>query len=434
MSWQYRNYFEIVVLIRISDNMKKLLVLNWRSEIHDIITQSGNSAVYVLDKKYLYTDYQRCVDECIEKDADYIIVENLSDINTVFSLISYIRSKGDFDDVLSCDETTQFAASVLLRDVFSNDAEARIYASTRDKRLMKLELEPHVSMARWFSVIDYCERGRISSLPEGFNFPIVLKPVNRFLSAETYKIHDLTQLNDALDKNKLNLCDFIGEEFISGDEFEVDVIWCEGKVRHIYIAKYQVTRLHGYNNRIPRITTYLPYTGHEELYDRLEAECKASASVLEIRSGVTHAEFFVNDDKVVLGEIAFRHPGGAGNKTLSLATGEGLLEMGLRARLGWHEGETSEKYIDGFYIGNIDARPHSSGIVESVTPKDKILSLPGVLDVIYRIRLNHYIEAFGRESWCALAVIKSDNIDDLITKLRNVQDNFEVEFKEEISV
>ncbi len=414
--------------------MKKFLVLNWRNEIHDIISQSGNSAVYVIDKKYLYTDYQRCVNECIENKVPFIIVENLSDINTVFSLISYIKSKEGFNDVLSCDETTQFAASVISRVVFSDNAGSKIYASTRDKRLMKLELMPYVKMARWFSVFDYCVEGKMQSLPAGFDFPLVLKPVNRFLSAETYWIQNIEELNTALEKNRLNLCDFIAEEFINGDEYEVDVIWSEGSVRHIYIAKYQVTRLHGYTNRIPRITVYLPYTGHEELYDRLEAECVAAASALGISSGVTHAEFFVNGESVVLGEIAFRHPGGAGNKTLSLATGEGLLEMGLRARLGWHEGEPTEKYIDGFYIGNIDARPHASGIVESVTPKESILSLPGVLDVIYRIRMDHHIEAFGRESWCALAVIKSDNITDLVEKLRNVQSNFKVKFREELNV
>lgn len=418
----------------VNEIMKKFLVLSWRNEIHRIISESGNSALYVLDKKYLYTDFERCVEECENNSVPYIVVENLSDINTVYSLISYIKSKGDFDDVLSCDETTQFAASVIARDVFNDHTTANIYASLRDKRLMKVELMSAVNMARWFSVIDYCINGRINFLPEGFAFPLVLKPINRFLSAETYKINDIEELNIALAKNRHNLCDFIAEEFIKGDEYEVDVVWSEGNVRHIYIAKYQVTRLYGHNNCVPRITTFLPYTGHENLYDRLEKECIAVASAVNIKNGVTHAEFFLEDSRVVLGEIAFRHPGGAGNKTLSIATGEGLLEMGLRSRLNWHKSETEEKYIDGFYIGNIDARPHASGVVQSVTPKEELLSLPGVLDVVYRVRMNHYIEAFGRESWCALAVIKSDNLEDLIAKLQRVQTHFKVNFKEEENV
>ena len=414
--------------------MKKILVLSWRNEIHDIIRESGNTALYVLDKKYLYTDFERCVNECEDNKVPYIVVENLSDINTVYSLISYVKSKGDFDDVLSCDETTQFAASVIAKDVFNDHTTANIYASLRDKRLMKVELMSAVSMARWFSVIDYCTNDRIDALPEGFTFPLVLKPINRFLSAETYKINDTEELNIALAKNRLNLCDFIVEEFIKGDEYEADVVWSEGKVRHIYIAKYQVTRLYGHNNRVPRITTFLPYTGHEDLYARLEKECVAVASAVNISNGVTHAEFFLDGNRTILGEIAFRHPGGAGNKTLTMATGEGLLEMGLRSRLNWHKGESEDKYIDGFYIGNIDARPHASGVVQGVTPKEELLALPGVLDVVYRIRMNHFIEAYGRESWCALVVIKSDSLEDLLSKLQLVQTHFKVKLIEEENV
>ncbi|CAI2533178.1 Uncharacterised protein [Serratia ficaria] len=413
--------------------MKKYFVLNWRKEIFELITASGNDAVYVIDKKYLYTDFDRCLKECLDFGVDHIVVEDLGNINSVYSLISYLKeNEGRFSDVFSFDESTQFAAALINREVFGNTHMADLLLATRDKRQMRNTLAGTVSMPAHFSVLDSIIDGRIDFLPENFYFPLILKPVNRFLSAETYLVRTYDELNEALNKNKYNLSDFICEEYIDGSECNVDIIWERGELKAIYIATYYVPRLTGYNNRIPKMTTYIPYQGNECFYEKLKSVNEKIAQRLNIENGVTHGEFFIRNEEVYLGEIAFRHPGGAANQCIKLAIGEGLLEQGLRARLNYHNGEPCLARLDDYYIGNIDVRPSRSGVVTGFTPADELLSLPGVIDVIYRVRLNHYIEDYGRESWCVIAILKGKDRDTLIAQMKNVQENFSCTFSEPV--
>lgn len=411
----------------------EFLVLNWRSEIHSAFVKAKKSATYVLDRKALYTEFEAAARECELLDVSYIIVPDLNDVGTIYALVSFLlENKSNYKKVLSCDEKTQYAAAIISREVFGDSLAAEIALHTKDKRWMKNFLRGTIRMANHFSVVTYAPKGHIDALPSEFEFPIVLKPVNRLGSSDTYLVEDIVTLNRWLEKFRNHLAEFICEEYIAGTEHNVDVVWKDGEPLYFFVGEYIVPRLYGYNNRISKVTTYLPRDRHVELYDRFQAAMRAIGNKLDINDGVTHAEFFAtNDGEIVLGEIATRHAGGGMSYCIQAALGEDLIELGLRTRLNNLQGAPTPKTILGDYIGFIDLRPHKSGVVVDVIPEEELAIVPGVVRLIYRVRMNHHIEAYGRDSWCVLAIVRSPSKELLHQRMQQLQDMFWCRFQDD---
>jgi hypothetical protein len=49
---------------------------------------------------------------------------------------------------------------------------------------------------------------------------------------------------------------------------------------------------------------------------------------------------------------------------------------------------------------------------------------PGVVDLIYRVRMGRYIEAYGRDSWCVLAIMKAVDKTTLEHQMDRLQEVF----------
>lgn len=415
-----------------SEDAPEFLVLNWRYEIHSAFVKAKKHATYVLDRHALSTEFESAVRECQRLGVSHIVVENLDNVGTIYALVSLLlENRGSYRAAFSCDEKTQYAAAIISQEVFCDYGAAKRALYTKDKRWMKNLLRDTVHMADHFSVATHAPHGRMDSLPKGFDFPIVIKPVNRYGSSETYLVEDIETLNKRLKEFKNNLAEFICEEFISGPEYNVDVVWKNGDPLYFFVGEYIVPRLYGYENRISKITTYLPRDKHGPIYDRFYEEMRAIGRKLDIRDGVTHAEFFINAEKTVLGEIATRHAGGGMSYCIQAVLGEDLIELGLRTRLDYLEGAPAQKTILGDYIGFIDLRPHKSGVVVAVISEDELAVVPGVVRLVYRVRMNHHIEAFGRDSWCVLAIVSAPTKDLLHARMQELQARFWCRFEDD---
>src|SRR5471030_1370499 len=187
------------------DSLKKYIVLSWKPEIHKAFTDANKKALYLIDKSLYHTDNSFSY-FCTKLDSlniDYLVVSDLNHVGSIFSLVSlFLERIEEYCDVISCDERTQYAASIISRYVFNQESKSLALLKTKDKRLMKNSFNTLVRMARHFSLSTYIQHGEISSLPPGWAFPLVFKPTNLAGSIETYLINDLTTLNE---KIKINI-------------------------------------------------------------------------------------------------------------------------------------------------------------------------------------------------------------------------------------
>ncbi|WP_303841584.1 ATP-grasp domain-containing protein [Anaerotruncus colihominis] len=128
------------------------------------------------------------------------------------------------------------------------------------------------------------------------------------------------------------------EQYVSGTEFTVDGICCEG--RHHSLAVSEKRHYEKYPNVASVL--YFSQTNPRFDYDRLKQQNDALAERMGLPFGLTHAEYIWHDGEYYLVEIAAR--GGGSNisgKIVPLMSGVDstgtLLRMALGERVGWYD-------------------------------------------------------------------------------------------------
>jgi hypothetical protein len=178
----------------------------------------------------------------------------------------------------------------------------------RDKEAMKVKLDAAgVRTPRHARATSEAE---MRAAAEEIGFPLIIKPIDGAGSADTYPVHEASELDEAI-RLTAHVPEVSVEEFIRGEEFTFDTVSANGDVLFQNIAWYRpkplVARLNPWINpqaialRDTDVDTLA--VGKQLGFDVLRA--------LEFESGFTHMEWFLTDSgEAVFGEIGARSPGG----------------------------------------------------------------------------------------------------------------------------
>ncbi|MFD9405630.1 acetyl-CoA carboxylase biotin carboxylase subunit family protein [Streptomyces sp. NPDC059989] len=181
---------------------------------------------------------------------------------------------------------------------------------------------------RW-EVVPVADRGTFALPAE--HFPAVVKPAGRFYSSGVRQVYDQAELTEALS--------VFGEEEISlvearvvGREFSVEALVQGGEVFWSGVTGKET------NEHESDFFTELSHTSPAPLGPEEEAALiAANTEILRrvgVRDGITHAEYRLSADGVVLMEVAARLPGDAITFLWELATGEPFEPVMLDLALG----------------------------------------------------------------------------------------------------
>jgi len=403
--------------------MKWVVFLAWYPEIDKVIRSTDYKPLYIIDKKLGKSRFEKEVDECRNSKSEYIIVDDLNNLNCVYSLASLLMyDKHDYIDIISVNERTQLAGAILIYNLIGDSDRANLLFITRDKRMMKEKLAGVVQTASYKS-LQYSTFPLEKSSSE-IQWPKVLKPVNGEGSLGTELIKDNDSYNLLVDN--LNECFYnqVIEDYNEGDEHNVDCIVRDGKIIYLFIGRYIVPRLKGYYNKTNKVTLYLPYDHYSDLYAKVEFVFNNILKTIGLRNGISHAECFIKNDKLVLGEIASRHAGGAMSDCVKHLVGESLLELGLRARLGCISLSPAQRHPYKDFIGFIDLRPEEAGTIVELSTPEELKSVPGVLEVIYRLKIGDRVGNYERNNWCVMVVVKQKTEKEFYTTLDVLKHKF----------
>lgn len=247
--------------------------------------------------------------------TEYYYVNSLEDYDQVMRAVAFFTFKyGKINHIESQNEYWLQTQSRLREDF---NIENGIRTAELEKVKLKSQMKKGytkagIKTARWM-LID--SKGKAEKFAKAVGFPVIIKPDNGVGASNTYKISDLSELDNVLSKidtkNKVNII----EEFVPGHVETFDgitdkqgnIVFCTGQVMKIT----PLAMLNGNGENIS-------YTTDMQHSDLLAVGTKA-VKAFEVKQTLFHFEFFrLDEDKEGLGkkgeiiglEVNMRAPGG----------------------------------------------------------------------------------------------------------------------------
>jgi biotin carboxylase len=184
-----------------------------------------------------------------------------------------------------------------------------------------------------------------------FNFPVIVKPIDRSGSRGVSKIEKKEDLEKAV-KNAIEESfskQAIIEEFIDGHEVSVESISWKGK-HHILAITDKTTT--GSPNFV-ELAHHQPSNLSIEIHNKIKVQTILALNALEIQNGASHAEFKINNiGEVFVIEVGARMGGDfIGSHLVELSTGYDFLKAVIDVALNHFETPIlSENNFSGVYF------------------------------------------------------------------------------------
>ena len=204
----------------------------------------------------------------------------------------------------------------------------------------------------------------IADLPEEFSFPAVIKPIFGCDSAYVIKVNDKEELINTFNYIKKNIAaatategalfdglDILVEEYIDGDEVDVDMILQNGKIKFWSISDNYQTREPFFVETGQAIPTSLSPKNQQDLINLAEELLEK----LGVQNSVIHFEAKSTINGPVPIEIGLRMGGDEVHSFVKGAWGADLVENAAKIALGVfipkiQKPDAPRKYITGVYF------------------------------------------------------------------------------------
>lgn len=319
------------------------------------------------------------------------------------------------------------------------------YKILRDKKMMKaVWRDSGVTTAK------YCEGKKISDINlENFKYPLIVKPACGAASAGVRIVNNQDemrkQINNILRFNVSTLngdedrySGFLIEEYISGDEYSVDTVWCDGEPIIDGIMTKGNPQGPVFPDRLYVIDPLIDKDVKAELL-RSSHEAVKAAGVL---SGATHTELRMKNNKGYVIESALR-PGAGGafyglfEESLGVSFYKALVLASLPQK------STEDKKVLKSMRESLNDVPlyrkywynmkyNGSGIIKSIEGREKIMDEPFIDDVIFLKNPGEYValecDSFTYFGWI-IGVMKQDTFDNYYNMLNEAESKINLVYK-----
>lgn len=184
-----------------------------------------------------------------------------------------------------------------------------------------------------------------------FNFPVIVKPVDRSGSRGISKIEKKSDLENAI-KSAIKESfseQAIVEEYIEGREVSVETISWKGKHYILAITDKITTE----SPNFVELAHHQPSNLSIEIQNRIKEQTILALNALEIQNGASHSEFKINNkDEVYVIEVGARMGGDfIGSHLVELSTGYDFLKATINVSLNqFEEPVIKENLFSGVYF------------------------------------------------------------------------------------
>jgi len=285
--------------------------MNWTTIVADGVP-------YVPGREY--ADYFENIDL---KDTERMIQAALKYKNSI-GLDGVFTAGTDFS------ETVARVASAA--DLPGISIQASINASNKEKMREAFKIH-NIPSPLFFTVNKNRLFNKTDFLDKGFEFPLVVKPVDNMGSRGIRRTDNIEELEIAVNEAFLfsRSGTVIIEEYLDGAEFSIDALIYENKIticgfadRHIFYPPYFIEMGHT-----------IPSSIDKKMYKEIITTFKAAVRALGITEGAAKGDIRLNKGKVYIGEIAARLSGGyMSGWTFPYSSGVELTKEALKIAVG----------------------------------------------------------------------------------------------------
>jgi biotin carboxylase len=239
----------------------------------------------------------------------------------------------------------------------------------RDKERMKQRLDQAGIRTPWHRTATTADGVR--EIAARIGYPIIVKPIAGYGSADTYRVDDAGQLEAVLPLLR-SIPVVSVEEFVDGEEFTYDTICADGRVLFENIGWYRPRPLILRQNEwVSPVYVALRDLDQPDLRAGREMG-RAVLEALEFRTGFTHMEWYrKHDGEVVFGEIGARSPGARTVEVMNHATESDLFVAWAEAVV---HGRVSQTIGRRFNAAAIFKRARGQGRITHVEGLTRLLS------------------------------------------------------------
>lgn len=402
----------------------KYISLGFDLDILQIFQRARLDVEFIVDTALFGDRLSQISNQCEELGLDLTVVSSFTEIGDIYSLVSYFWGrKSELGGVLSYYETTQFAASILNKELGLREEWGPALHILRDKRMMKHALSELIPMAPYISVPDYLALSG-ENVGRAWDFPLVVKPVNGVATRGVELLLEREDLNSWLHRNEAGRPNFIIESVLTGVEHCADIVWSEGEPLYVFVGRYAKPRLKSLRDNSSKVTMYLDSDRYVEIYERAITIGRAAIRGAGLKNGVTHMEFFLDGEVITVNEIAGRAPGGGGASAIKSAIGESTKQLGLRAAIGNFDGAPATRTLKGYFTGFVDLRPTKTGVISGIADEQELLLVPNVVSVEYNFKVGDRFEHDTFNNWGVVAVIRTATEAEFLTTVEQLNTAF----------
>ncbi len=214
----------------------------------------------------------------------------------------------------------------------------------------------------------------IRSAAEQIGYPLIVKPIAGAGSADTYRVVDRHELDEAIAKTR-HVEELSVEEFVDGEEYTFDTVSIDGRPVYFNVAWYRprplVARSHEWIS--PQVVA-LRQLDRPELAGGIEMGHRVLRA-LGFGAGFTHMEWYRKaNGEVVFGEIGGRPPGAHQVDQMNYACDIDVFR-------GWAEaiafGRFGEKVRRKYNVANVYKRAQGAGTIRRVDGLEAFLNRHG---------------------------------------------------------
>lgn len=299
---------------RTTDDTACFLVCKWQAQLVSTLTDLGADVIMIVD---------RSERDNAHADPGWAVCSNTYDISTFDSLEELAAVAADLlvrnirpSQVISHQEVSQHGAGYL-ETLLGLRSDPLHRVRLRDKRLMKQQLAAAgFPVARFASVSNVNDGAELHAASVALKPPYIVKPAAGFGTMSTVRLNaqaDLITVADRLHIDpQIRSKQLIVEEFINGEELQIEMYWSGGELIHFVAFKYHVQRVSMMPlRRGARDGVRLIHRDEDHIvYDRLRKMCELAAREMGITDGTSQIEAFLDEDgRLTLSEIAGRGGG-----------------------------------------------------------------------------------------------------------------------------
>ena len=276
-------------------------------------------------------------------------------------------------------------------------------------------------------------RNDLTNVRENFKFPLVMKPTYGSSSAYVVKIETEEELlstyqyikdnmSATVESSLLDGMDILVEEYIDGEEVDVDIVLQNGKVKFHSISDNFQTREPFFVETGQAIPSSLPVSKQRELLSNAEEVLEK----LGVQNGVIHFEAKSTPTGPVPIEVNLRMGGDEVHSFIHGAWGVDLVECAVNVALDNYIPRVERPEIPLKHINGVYFLSENSGVVSQLEIGEGLEQHPHLGEIHFFKKIGEPIlvppEGFESLGWVTAtgenAIDAEDNLNDIVKKVK----------------